>query len=263
MGKGLPDQPLTREQLDQSFGPAEPIEDELLASASDVPLVEPNARSRSAGAQAVHSAGLTKALWFFGIVVTALLVLQTAQVLLPRFAPLGPTTETPSAPTAHDDANHAASESITRTLNEARLHLSRSLYQDVLRVLEPVVAKPELLDPYQRFDAYLLLARAYRELNDIEKAQTWSLRAMDQAVERRGAAQIVEYASTLASSGQHEEARRALFQILARSDGLAPKEMPYARVAEARIADAWYAQAQATGKLPPLPASTKNRGNER
>ena len=111
-------------------------------------------------------------------------------------------------------------EEVDRALFDTRVSLKNGLYEQVLRILEPLAEDPQMLDANQRFEAYLLLAKAHRALGNVEKAQQWSLKATDQAVDRREPAQVFEEAATLADEGRHADARRVLHQLLARADAL-------------------------------------------
>jgi tetratricopeptide (TPR) repeat protein len=254
----LPDAP-TDDPLvdgDDAFGAAEPIEDELLTSVSDVPIVEPVAPREGGSA-----AGLTRALWFFGVAVTALVALQTVQLFLHRTpsAPAGEPVATYSPPPeAHVDRNSA--ERIDQVLLESRVHFQRGLYEDVRRVIEPLAEDPKLLDSNQRFEAYLLLAKAHRALGNVEKAQQWSLKATDQETDRREPDQIFESAATLSGQGRDAEARRLLHQLLARADALTAKDQPYRLQAAVRVADAWWSEAMRSGAFAPLPGLERSAG---
>lgn len=244
------DDTLSSDELDKALAATESIEDELLASAADVPIVEPRPERLPAG----ETRGLVRALWFFGVIVTAMLVLQTVQLFLPRLPPVvaasgGPPKASPIA------SEPTPAQEIDLTLREMRVRLSRSLYLDVIRTLEPKVQDPMVLDPDQRFEAYLLLAKAYRALGNVEKAQAWSLRATDQMIERREPAQVLEYASGLADQGRLPESRVELMKLLARRDGLGAKDSQWLSLAEARVADSWYAQAKAGQQIAPLPGA--------
>src|SRR5262249_22016002 len=129
------------------------------------------------------------------------------------------------------------------------------LYEDVVAVLEPLAADQNALTAEQRFEANLLLARAHRALGNLDKAHLFSLRATDQAVERKAPAQLLEHASLLAQDGRYPEARRTLCQLLARGDALSGKEQTYRVLAEARLADLWFKEARASGQLAPLPGA--------
>jgi tetratricopeptide (TPR) repeat protein len=238
--------------FDEDFAPAEPIEDELLTSVGDVPLVEPvEHRTPADGAR-----GLTRALWFFGIVVTALAAVQTLQMFMARPAverlepaPAPPRIEAPPPP----PVSRTPAEAIDRTLLDSRVQLSRGLYEQVRRILEPLAEDPQLLDANQRFEAYLLLAKAHRALGNVEKAQQWSLKATDQAIDRREPAQVFEEASTLADEGRHGDARRVLHQLLARADALPEKQADQRLKAQVRVADQWWDEAVHSGAFAPLP----------
>jgi hypothetical protein len=231
------------------------LRDQLLGSAADVPIVEP--RLDPTPRPRDETRGLVRALWFFGIVITALFVLQTVQLFLSRgpreVAANGPGPSIRSSPLA---PSPTPAEEVDRTLRDMRVRLSRNLYEDVVRVLEPKALDPGL-DKDQRFEAYLLLAKAHRALGNQEKAQMWQLRATDQMVERREPAQILEYAGALADQGQLAEARAELLKLLARRDGLTKKDEQWLSIAEARVADAWYAQAKRTKQLAPLPGTER------
>lgn len=251
---GLPDvteNEMDAKALDDAFGPAEPIEDELLTSVDDVPLVEPiDARHHG------HSspAGLTRALWFFGIVVTALIGVQTVHLFIKVPASNeAPLATPPPSRSVSNDAPRDEAEQVDRLLNESRVQLSRGFYEQVLRVLEPLADEPQLLDANQRFESYLLLARAHRALGNVEKAQQWSLRATDQAVDRREPEQVFEEASALNEQARHADARHVLHQLLARADALPAKEAGYRLQAQIRVADTWWSEAQRSGAFAPLP----------
>lgn len=238
--------------FDDDFAPAEPIEDELLTSVGDVPLVEPVEHRTPADG----SRGLTRALWFFGIVVTALAAVQTLQMFMARPAVVRP--DPAPAPT-HVEApppppvSRTPAEAIDRTLLDSRVQLSRGLYEQVRRILEPLAEDPQLLDANQRFEAYLLLAKAHRALGNVEKAQQWSLKATDQAIDRREPAQVFEEAATLADEGRHSDARRVLHQLLARADALPEKQADQRLKAQVRVADQWWDEAVRSGAFAPLP----------
>jgi tetratricopeptide (TPR) repeat protein len=266
VGRGLSASTLDDPDLmDEDFAPAEPIEDELLTSVGDVPLVDPVEHR----APADGSRGLTRALWFFGIVVTALAALQTAQMFVARPAverversepAVPPVPVAPAAaprivapPPPPPAAGRTPAEAIDRTLLDSRVQLSRGLYEQVRRILEPLAEDPQLLDANQRFEAYLLLAKAHRALGNVEKAQQWSLKATDQAIDRREPAQVFEEASTLSGEGRHGDARRVLHQLLARADALPEKEAEYRLKAQVRVADAWWGEAVRSGAFAPLP----------
>jgi tetratricopeptide (TPR) repeat protein len=259
VSSALSEEAITESAIDEAFGPAEPIEDELLTSVGDVPLVEPV--EKHAPAEASH--GLTRALWFFGIVVTALVALQTIQMFMVR--PAGERDD--PAPASRPEAaaprrGHAPAEEIDRALFDSRVQLSRGLYEQVRRVLEPLAEDPELLDVNQRFEAYLLLAKAHRALGNVEKAQQWSLKATDQAVDRREPEQVFEEASALTEEGRHADARRVLHQLLARADALPEKDRDYRIKAQVRVADAWWDEAIRTGAFAPLPGLDHRADND-
>jgi tetratricopeptide (TPR) repeat protein len=241
---------LSRAAIDEDFGPAEPIEDELLTSVGEVPIVEPvEPKPVSAG-----SSSLTRALWFFGIVVTALVILQTVQMLVVRPAvERGDSAAAGPAESAGTRGGRSPAEEVDRTLFESRVQLDRGLYEQVLRVLEPLAENPQMLDANQRFEAYVLLAKAHRALGNVEKAQKWGLKATDQAVDRREPAQVFEEAATLADEGRHADARRVLHQLLARADALSEKDADYRLKAQVRVADAWWDEAVRSGAFAPLP----------
>jgi hypothetical protein len=249
------DDTLSSDELDKALEATETIEDELLASASELPIVEPQPTLLPPRAE-TH--GLVRALWFFGVIVTAMLVLQTVQLLLPRL-PHDVAASGGAAPHAAP-AIHSPmpAEEIDRTLREMRVKLSRSLYLEVIRVLEPKALDPVLLDNDQRFETYLLLAKAYRALGNPEKAQLWSLRATDQMVERREPAQVVEFAGGLADQGRPSEARVELMKLLARRDAFTRKDEAWLSIAEARVADTWYAQAKHSPQVAPLPGAERS-----
>jgi tetratricopeptide (TPR) repeat protein len=250
--RGLPPReiPDADSEFDDDFAAPEPIEDELLTSVGDVPLVEPVERR----APSDGSRGLTRALWFFGVVVTALAVLQTVQMFVARpvVERVEPAVvqrpEPPPAP-----AGRTPAEAIDRTLLDSRVQLSRGLYEQVRRILEPLAEDPRLLDENQRFEAYLLLAKAHRALGNVEKAQQWSLKATDQAVDRREPEQVIAEASRLADEGRHADARRILHQMLACADALPEKQADYRLKAQVRVADAWWGEAVRSGAFAPLP----------
>lgn len=252
--------------IDEDFAPQEPIEDELLTSVGDVPLVDPVEHR----APADGSRGLTRALWFFGIVVTALAALQTAQMFVARppververpepvesagpAVPVAPPRVVAPPQPPPPQTGRTPAEAIDRTLLDSRVQLSRGLYEQVRRILEPLAEDPQLLDANQRFEAYLLLAKAHRALGNVEKAQQWSLKATDQAIDRREPAQVFEEASTLAGEGRHADARRVLHQLLARADALPEKEAESRLKAQVRVADAWWGEAVRSGAFAPLP----------
>jgi hypothetical protein len=263
MAESAADQPIASEELEkleETFGPVEPIDDELLSSAADLPLLDAKpvaARTSS------DSRGLTRALWFVGTVVAGMLVLQAAQVFLGTGAghgspqsggPVGAPPAT-AAPTA--TATPTPSDEVWRLLQETRLRLGKSAYEDVVRVLEPLAADPARLDSMQRFDMYVLLAHAHRELGNVEKAQKYTLLATEQNIERREPSQAIEHAGLLVDQGLHEDARRELFRLLARRDALPAKDADYLAIAETRVGDAWYAQAKSSGHLAPLPGADR------
>jgi len=241
---------LSSAAIDEDFGPAEPIEDELLTSVADVPLVEPvEPMPASEG-----SSSLTRALWFCGVVVTALVILQTVQMLVVRPAvERGESAAAGPAESSGTRGGRSPAEEVDRTLFESRVQLERGLYEQVLRVLEPLAEDPQMLDPNQRFEAYVLLAKAHRALGSVEKAQKWVLKATDQAVDRREPAQVFEEAATLADEGRHADARRVLHQLLARADALSEKDADYRLKAQVRVADAWWGEAIRSGAFAPLP----------
>src|SRR5262249_13151488 len=74
---------LSSDDLDRALE-AEPADellgDQLIGTAADVPIVEP--RLDPAPLPRNETRGLVRALWFFGIVITALFVLQTVQLFL-------------------------------------------------------------------------------------------------------------------------------------------------------------------------------------
>ncbi len=193
----LPDPPAEDPVVDtdDAFGSSPELEDELLTSVSDVPIVEPIAPAGGG----LSSSGLTRALWFFGVAVTALVALQTIQLFLhrPAAAPAGETVATTTAPPPEPHAMRSSAEQIDQVLLESRIHFQRGLYEEVRRVIEPLAEDPKLLDTNQRFEAYLLLAKAHRALGNVEKAQQWSLKATDQETDRREPDQIFEAAATL------------------------------------------------------------------
>jgi hypothetical protein len=242
--------------------PAEPIDDALLESPTHVPLLD-RFDEQPVSAHA-PSRGLVRALWFLGTIVTLLLVVQVTQLVLPRDPPIIVRAPAPEkAPPAPAPAPAPAApavvslEEIDRTLREMRVRLSRGLYEDVLRLLEPLAEHPTALDPNQRFEARLLLARACRALGNVEKAQRYQMLATDQMIERREPAQVLEHASTLAEGKRPADARIELMKLLARRDGLAARDAPWLSLAEARVADAWYSQAKDSGHLPPLPGASR------
>jgi len=246
------DETLSSQELDKALEADGAVEDELLASAAVLPIVEP----QPSQAPPSETRGLVRALWFFGAIVTAMLVLQTFELFLARSLPeevaAGGASGARPAPVVPPPA---PAEEVDRTLREMRLRLSRSLYEDVARTLEPLAEDPALLDKDQRFEANLLLARAHRQLGNVEKAQLYSLRATDQMIERREPAQVLEYASGLAEQGRHPEARAELMKLLARRDAMTARDQAWLTLAHARIADAWYLQARRSGQLPPLPGA--------
>ena len=201
----------------------------------------------------VEARNASPALWFFGAVVTALLALQTAQLF--RSPPgagsteAAPPQETPPAVTSQ----RTSEQEVSRLLFESRVQMNAHVYEDAVRILEPLVADARQLDQWQRWEAYLLLARAHRALGNIERAQAFYLRATDQSVDRREPALVLEDSSALAADGRFPEAREKLQELLARRDGLAKRDLPFAGLAEARLADSWYAQAIAGGQVRPLP----------
>ncbi len=245
------DETLSSDEIHEALEANEPIADELLEAAADVPIVEPRGEPISVSS----SPGQTRAAWFFGTVVIALLAVQTAQPFLSP-APGGNEPSIAAAgPAAPVVARASPAEEIDRTLREMRVHLSRGLYEDVRRLLEPLVDDPARLDRDQRFEALIMLAKAYRSLGNVEKAQHYSLLATDQMIERREPAEILEFAGTLANDRRQDEARVELMKLLARRDGFSEKDAPWLSLAEARIADAWYTQAKQSGHLAPLPGA--------
>jgi hypothetical protein len=215
----------------------------------EVPLVEPGER-RATGS---GSAALVRGVWFFGISVTVLIGLQTLELFLGRAEPPGGPTPVVSTRGADAPAPRTTLEQIDRMLLESRVQLSRGLYEQVVRVLEPLAQDPRTLDSNQRFEAYLLLAKAQRALGNVEKAQEWGLRATDQAVDRRAPEQVFEQASSLGEEGRQSDARRVLHQLLARADALSAKDQDYRIQAQVRVADAWWDEAQRSGAFAPLP----------
>ena len=247
------------DELEQTLGPVEPIADELLSSPADVPIYE---RRRSRHAPPPRPTGTTTAAtWFFGTVVTALLALQTWQLLLAPDAPVVPPVADVATPAAAAAAANAKQEAeaaaeIDRLLFESRTQLHRGVYETAIRLLEPLLEEPALLGQSQRHEAYYLLSQAHRALHHFEKAQAYYLRAIDQSVDRHEPALVLEDASLLAGQGRFDGARRKLCELLARRDGLAAKDLPFATQAAARVADTWYEQAIASGSSAPLPGAT-------
>ncbi|MBL8841040.1 MAG: hypothetical protein JNL90_05845 [Planctomycetes bacterium] len=244
------------DEVEQRLGPIEPIADELLASPSDVPIVESRRSLPSRGGGEARSS--SPALWFFGAVVTALLALQTVQLFLaPRGAANAATAATDgNAPPATAAPQRTSEQEVSRLLYESRVQMSAHVYEDAVRILEPLVADPTRLDQWQRWEAYLLLARAHRALGNVERAQAFYLRATDQSVDRREPALVLEDSGELAADGRYAEAREKLCELLARRDGLAKRDLPFAGLAEARLADTWYAQALASGQVRALPGGS-------
>jgi tetratricopeptide (TPR) repeat protein len=250
VSSALSEEAISSAAIDEAFGPAEPIEDELLTSVGDVPLVEAVEHKPAPEG----SSSLTRALWFFGIVVTALIVLQTIQMFVVRPAVDRAEPSLASHPgTAGPRGGRSPAEEVDRALFDTRVSLKNGLYEQVLRILEPLAEDPQMLDANQRFEAYLLLAKAHRALGNVEKAQQWSLKATDQAIDRREPAQVFEEAATLADEGRHADARRVLHQLLARADALTEKDADYRLKAQVRVADAWWGEAIHTGAFAPLP----------
>jgi len=245
------------DELERKLGPVEPIADELLESPADFPIVE-RRRGRHASPPRATPA-TTTATWFFGTVVTLLLALQTWQLFLAPHETAAP----PAAPAegatrdgalAKQEAEAAAE--IDRLLFESRTQLHRGVYETAIRLLEPLLEQPALLGQSQRHEAYYLLSQAHRALHHFEKAQAYYLRAIDQSVDRHEPALVLEDASQLAAQGRFDGARQKLCALLARRDGLDANDVAFATQAAARVADAWYQQAVASGQLAPLPGAT-------
>jgi tetratricopeptide (TPR) repeat protein len=245
------------DELEQKLGPVEPIDDELLSSPADVPIVE---RRRSRHAPAPRATGTTTAAtWFFGTMVTVLLALQTWQLLLAPHEPAAPPAAPPADASADGVEAKAAAEAaaqVDRLLYESRTQLHRGVYETAIRLLEPLLEEPALLGQSQRHEAYYLLSQAHRALHHFEKAQAYYLRAIDQSVDRHEPALVLEDASELATQGRFDGARQKLCQLLARRDGLDARDVPFATQAAARVADSWYEQAVASGQIAPLPGAT-------
>lgn len=241
-------------ELEKRLGPVTPIADELLHAAGDLPIVEPSARSPRRG----ERPGSPAALWFFGSVVTLLLILQSLQLFLNASArvPPPPPTTAGSAPRASTttDSDVPSEGEFDRLLRESRLDLNKGVYETAIRLLEPLVEDPDLLEKPQRREAYFLLCQAHRALQHHELAQAYYLKAIDQAVDRSAPALTLEDAGRLREDGRFAEAREKLCELLARTDGLSVREKPLATQAAARLADAWYAQAVASRQLAPLPS---------
>ncbi len=244
------------DSVERKLDPVDLIEDELLAATPYAPIVEAIGGSRDFQSGDGYGArGSSRALWFFGAVVSALLILQTTQLFLDREERLAPSSPTAAGEesTATGESHRSPEQEVDRLLYESRIKLNRGVYEDVIRILEPLVADSTLTGKEQRWESYLLLARAHRALGNVERAQSYYLRATDQSIDRQEPALVLEDASDLSASGRFLEARETLFGLLARRDGLPKAAAPFAALAEARVADSWYAQALATGQIAPLP----------
>jgi tetratricopeptide (TPR) repeat protein len=243
-------------------GPATDEQDDpLLAAAANESFPE---FANSVDAPRRESARPSAApMWFFGTVVCALLALQTVEMLGRRDA-IGEGRGGARGGGARgggeegDGTDHAPPESAAdRILNDARAGVDRGVYETAIRLLEPMIEKPELLTKSERRESYLLLSTAYRALKDIPRSQAYYLRAIDQSVDRHEPALVLEEASELLADGRFSDARRKLCGLLARRDGLEKDDDALAALAAARVADSWYAQAAASQALAPLPDASR------
>ncbi|MSR46825.1 MAG: hypothetical protein EXS13_07160 [Planctomycetes bacterium] len=236
--------------------PIESMADPLLDSAADAAFFSPH--KPASAAQHGYGPSSNAAMWFFGAVVTGLLVVQTLQLFSSRYPdPAAPPTHanpTNTAPQEGHDSSKGAE--IDRLLYESRIGIDRGVYETAIRLLEPLLEQPHALSKSERSQTYLLLSQAHRAMDNIPRAQKYYLLAIDQSIDRHEPALILEDASELRDDGRFAESRQKLCALLARRDGLDKKGESLATLAAARVADTWYAQAVATGQLAPLPSLT-------
>jgi len=249
--------PLSAEDLERTFGPTAEISDELAEQLDqDLGIVEPLPDDEddypplTRAAPAAPNKALTRSVLFFALSVLALVAVQTAEIVLKKRQP---EASVPVAPEPVAGPNEG--QLLNAVLRDARVRLDYSLYEDVVGLLEPYADDPQMFSDEQRFSLYLMLARAYRRLGNAQKAQQFTLRATDQAVERRAPADLFAYSRTLRDERRHEEARRQYASVLARSDGLTDDQRVYRELAQIRLADTFLEEARTHKELPALPGA--------
>ncbi len=237
---------LSEEDLEEKFGPTADIRDEL-AEASALEPVEPLPETLPLpGDASMHK--LSKSVRWFGIILTAFLGIQTLDIILRRAFP----TTAPVGPYPMDDLGDV---SVQDTLAESQEQLKQGLYEDVISVLQPFVESDRNLEPEHRFEINLLLAKAYRQIGDIERATHFTLLATDEVTRESGYGQIIERTQELLEAGRHAETRKIYFEILCRSDEVALEDRPFLQIAQIRVADTLLSEARARGGFPQLPGA--------
>lgn len=242
---------LSKEELEREFGPidqlfSEAVDEPLEASLESIPI-DPIAVTRQSGES---NRSLVWSIRFFGLVLTGLLAVQTVSLMRDEQAVVAEPVSYRSDPAAVSEATGF----LNSTLRSARIKLDEALYEDVVSLLEPYADASSSFSEDQRFQLFLTLARAHRRLGNAAKAQQYTLRATDQAVERREPGELFGYAQELRDQGRFEEARRVYASLLSRSDGLTGIQRESASIAEIRMADSLLAEAASKSGFPALPS---------
>jgi hypothetical protein len=241
-------EPLPPDLLDDKFGPLADISDEFSSLGEAVAPASGESVTRA-------QLRLARSIFGLGLVVTALLVVQTLYLL--RSAPAGLVSS--QVPATAPDSR------IERLLRTSLEQVDQGFYQDVvdqLGVLEETVGE---LTKEQRFRLFSTLSLAHRRLNQMDEAADYTSRATAQFLENESVSGLLLDAQKLRTAERFDEARRIYARILVREDSLEGGDRAMATLARLRLADCYLGEARARPEvvlLPGLPADAPGEGEQ-
>ena len=243
-------------EVDATFGPPVDLPDDG-GSMIDYPIVEPLSfdTKKSAGTESGRS--------WLAIGVAILLFVQLGSLAL-QFRDRAARDLSPSTTATIPQQQAHPTPFLERSLRSAHEQFTRGLYADVVSALEPMLGTAKLVGPARSLEVHLLLARAYAELGQLEKAAEHRRFASLTAVGREDALDLLAGGHRLDREGRHADARRRFHEVLCLVDPDSETGAGAATLARQALGDSLRTEAFARDDLAELPGELEtSRGRTR